>query len=1000
MEAQLPVNEPQRLEALRAYQILDTPPEAAFDDLARLAAQVCGTSIAAVSLLDGDRVWFKARVGLDCRQVARADSVCAYAVLPGDGPMVVPDFAADPRFAGGAAMTGPLHLRSYAGVRLVSADGHVVGVLCVMDQKPCWLSDEKLEVLRILARQAMQLLEFHRGRAEAQAVAEALRQREAALADAMKLAQLGGWEHDLATDVVTLSDHFFALAGTSGQQEGGATLAMDVMVTRFVPPEDWPVVAEERKKVKQTSDPGYIGQFEHRLIRRDGGRRHLRVRYRLVGNAGGPAVKVCGVSQDITVQKQVENELMESKRFLQATLDALTAHIAILDDQGVVIAVNSAWSRFAVENGFLGDGHGLGANYMELCATAAGDFSEEASAMFQGIRAVMAGQQPDFLIEYPCHGPQEQRWFEARVTRFGGEGPVRVVVAHQDITVRKRAEEELQRKTALLEAQMDSSLEGVLVVDKTGRKTLQNERANELFKMPRFVAENLDDEQQVRWVAEQVADSAGFLEKVRFLFAHTSETYRDELELKDGRVLDRYTAPLWGKNGQYFGRVWTFRDVTEQRHNEVSLRESEEHFRSLFEHGPTAKCLVSPAGILLHVNDAFCRLVRRSGGALIGMKGLDLTHADDVAHTLECFRRLLAGEKEIQEWEKRYRTGDGGVLWTHVTARLLRDAKGQPLHFLVDILDITERKRAEENLKERLALQGRLAKIAANVPGIIYTFRLRPDGSSCFPYISPTAYEFFGVRAEQIVGDGACAFERVHPEDLPRVRESILESARNVAPWRQEFRVENRRKEGFFWLEGQSTPEREGDGSVLWHGFMSDISERKHAAEQLVQAKEAADSANLAKSEFLATMSHEIRTPMNGLLGFAELLLDTPLSQEQRQFVDTIRFSGTTLLNLINDILDFSKIEAGKLEISKRPFGLAGVVEEVVGLLGDQARRKGLSLCATYDPTKPQRAVGDPDRVRQVLLNLVGNAIKFTKQGAVSVVLLPPPRSNCPSDEF
>jgi len=604
--------------------------------------------------------------------------------------------------------------------------GHALGVLCVMDRKPRQFSEATVERLRLLARQVSQLLELHRQKADALHAAAVLQQREAALDRAMKLARLGGWEHDLVTDLFTPGDHYYALAGTTAGLEGGDVLPMTEVIRRFVVPEDWPLIQAERAKLERMVDPEWIGQFEHRLLGRDGQVRHLQVRYAVVRNDGGQPVKVCGVSQDVTAQKRVEAELMESKRFLQATLDALTAHIAILDDRSVVIAVNSAWSRFAEENCILEGSHGLGTNYLELCETAAGDFSEEAPAMAQGIRAVMAGQQPDFLIEYPCHGPHEQRWFEARVTRFGGEGPVRVVVAHQDITVRKRAEEELQRKTALLEAQMDSSLEGVVVVDKTGRKTLQNERANEVFQMPRSVAEDLDDEQQVRWVAEQVADPTGFLAKVRFLFAHTSETCRDELELKDGRVLDRYTAPLWGKNGQYFGRVWTFRDITEQ----------------------------------------------------------------------------------------------------------------------------------------------------------------------------------------------------------------------------------------------------------------------KHAAEQLVLAKETADSANRAKSEFLATMSHEIRTPMNGLLGFTELLLETTLSAEQRQFVETIRFSGTTLLNLINDILDFSKIEAGKLVMTRTPFKLSNLVEGVVALLGDQARRKGLTLCANYDPTPPQRAIGDPDRVRQVLLNLVGNAIKFTKHGGVSISLL------------
>ena len=703
----------------------------------------------------------------------------------------------------------------------------------------------------------------------------------------------------------------------------------------------------------------------------------------------GRVYGLAGIARDITERKRVELELLESKRFLQSALNALSAHIAILDDQGTIIAINAAWGAFAAQNDFLGLGYGIGANYLHLCESAQGDCAAEAPAVAGGIRAIMAGRQSEFRLEYPCHSPQEQRWFIVRVTRFQGEGPVRVVVAHENITVRKQAEEELQRKSVLLQAQMDSSLDGVLVVDHTGQRTLQNRRTEELFRIPKSIAEDQGIEAQLTWVTQQMADPGAFLEKVRFLISHPGEICRDEIELKNGTVLDRHSAPLIGKNGQYYGRVWTFRDITEQRRNEASLREREEHFRSLFEHGPTAKCIVAPGGELLHVNEAFCRLIGRSAGELADMKIYDLTHPDDVALSEEGARSLLAEEAEVQEFEKRYLMKDGGLVWTHVSIRLLRDSKGMPLHFLGEILDITERKRTEVVIKDRLALQDRLAKIAANVPGIIYTFRLRPGGTFCIPYISPTVSEFFGLQADDVLADASPIFGKIHPADLPRVNASIAESARTMSPWRMEFRLEHSRKGGFFWIEGQSTPEREPDGGIIWHGFMSDISERKRAAEQLLLAKETADEANRAKSEFLATMSHEIRTPMNGLIGFTDLLLDTPLSPEQRDFVETIRFSGKMLLNLINDILDFSKIEAGRLSISKITFRLPSVAEEVVGLMGNQARRKGLVLAANYDPVLAPRVLGDPDRVRQVLVNLVGNAIKFTKQGGISIALLP-----------
>ncbi|MDS4022818.1 MAG: response regulator [Candidatus Competibacter sp.] len=305
------------------------------------------------------------------------------------------------------------------------------------------------------------------------------------------------------------------------------------------------------------------------------------------------------------------------------------------------------------------------------------------------------------------------------------------------------------------------------------------------------------------------------------------------------------------------------------------------------------------------------------------------------------------------------------------------------LAVLLLFLFVTQQRNREamNALRER---EQRLSKIASQIPGMVYQFKLFPDGRSCFPYASEGIRWIFRLEPEAVQDDARVSFAVLHPDDRERVRASTAESARALQQWKCEFRVVF--ADGTVeWRYGNAIPQREPDGGVLWHGFITDLTEQKQIEAALNQAKEEAEAANRAKSEFLANMSHEIRTPMNGVIGMTDLLLDSSLNSEQRQHAQIVRSSAEALLAIINEILDFSKIEAGKLELETLDFDPRLTVEDTAEMLAVKAQEKGLELTCMIDPEVPALLRGDPGRLRQILVNLVGNAIKFTHQGEVAI---------------
>ncbi|HXV20968.1 MAG TPA: PAS domain-containing protein [Desulfuromonadales bacterium] len=312
-----------------------------------------------------------------------------------------------------------------------------------------------------------------------------------------------------------------------------------------------------------------------------------------------------------------------------------------------------------------------------------------------------------------------------------------------------------------------------------------------------------------------------------------------------------------------------------------------------------------------------------------------------------------------------------------LTSRVpLADESGNVMGMLGICADITERKLAEEALRQSESFYRQTLE---SIPGMVFT--TRPDGYC--DYQSQQWVDFTGVPMREHLGDGWNKL--LHPDDRPRAFAAWRNAVEERAPYDLEYRV--RRQDGEYeWFKVCGRPIRNEAGEIVrWFGTALNIDQMVRTQEELRQAKETAEAATRVKGQFLANMSHELRTPMAGVLGMLDLALLGELSTEQRGYLEKVKKSAHALLRILNDILDFSRIEAGMLSYVREPFLLHELVRVVVDQFDQEARSKGLDLVLEIAQGTPKLMEGDEGRVRQILLNLVGNAVKFTEQGQVAV---------------
>lgn len=461
-----------------------------------------------------------------------------------------------------------------------------------------------------------------------------------------------------------------------------------------------------------------------------------------------------------------------------------------------------------------------------------------------------------------------------------------------------------------------------------------------------------------------------------------SYDYEEEIAFVTGlRTLRTSKVPRYDSDGVVIGLIGFCQDITEAKRHEAEIREAERLFKYTFDQAAVGIAHCDLEGKWLLANTQMCNITGYTEAELLQTNFQSITHPEDLEEDKEILASFLRGEITEKRLEKRYLRKDGRPIHVRLTVSAVA-LEGSLERFIVVVEDISEEIATRESIAEWQAEVSKLSLVAANVQHSVAI----TDSEGRIEWVNDRFTELTGYPFDQVAGRKPGTFlqgRKTKQDTVERIRNAI----RAKKPVAAEIINYNASGDSY-WIDLRISPVFDGSGQLInFISTQSDITARKRQQQELKNAMRTANAANVAKSQFLANMSHEIRTPLNGILGFTELLLDDDNdATERHDHLRTIRKSGRHLLELINSVLDLSKIEAGRLTIETMECSPHAILSEVVSILRVRAREKKISLDYEWNGPIPQQIQTDPHRFKQLLMNLIGNAIKFTERGCVRVV--------------
>lgn len=528
----------------------------------------------------------------------------------------------------------------------------------------------------------------------------------------------------------------------------------------------------------------------------------------------------------------------------------------------------------------------------------------------------------------------------------------------------------LEQSESRLVALMSSLDSGMLLEDETGSILLINREFCRLFRLqgPPEALLGTVGSRVVEGTRHHFKVPEAFVSGVESLVAARKPRTGEELLCSDGRTLERGYFPIF--DGTVFrGQIWQYRDISQLKRAEGRWWVSEQVYKDLFRFSGEGIFLHTPAGKILDANPKMVELLGIPHERLLEIPVADL-HPRSATQLREDGLRELRRTGFVR-LDIPFQRGDGSIFVAELSATLTERSGGSLVQVIVK--DVTERRRSEEQIEQLSLVASKTSK------GVLIT---NAQGKTEWANEGFTALS--GYSLGEMLGRSPGSILR-GPETDTQTTDRIDAALRRKEGSSEE--ILNYRKDGSqYWVGLNITPVLNEEGDVTqFVCIQDDITERRHQQMMLRQAKDQAEAANQAKDDFLATMSHEMRTPLNVILGNLELVRDGELAEGQEQAARTAQKGAESLLFLIEDLLGFSEIESGKIEVVRESFDFSSLVHDVLSGFEIRAQEQGVRLRAEFLEPFPKRWIGDRQRIRQIIMNLVGNAVKFTEHGVVTV---------------